>query len=379
MIKIITTGQEAMTEIKLYEEEPTDPPIDPDETPLRDRKLFVQPYDLIIKSLIDQIESGSIHLRPLSDKPRFQRRYVWNNKLASLLVESILLNVPIPPIYMSQNDNMELDIIDGQQRVFSLYRFWDNQFKLEKLEVLTELNGSKYFELERPVQLKLGNHSLRCVVITNESHPEIKFEVFQRLNTNTMPLNAQELRNCVYRGALNDLLEELSVFKPWLDIIGRKIPDKRMRDEELILRFFSYQLLGLKSYRTPLKHWLNDAAAMGMKLDEKKIEKLRDLWTSTIEKCLLLFDMNECFRRPAGIGAKRVAINRALMDLTMYQIAKTDRGVVQNKREEFRKAYNAICRDEEFDDLISRSIDHKSRVLRRFELWNQRFSKMLEE
>src|SRR5262249_50186995 len=154
------------------------------------------------------------------------------NKLASRLVESILLNVPIPPCYLSQNDDFELDVIDGQQRIFSIYRFSQNQFRLTDLEILRELNGQRFFEIDKNNQRKFETHTLRGVIITNDSHPEIRFDVFERLNTNTVPLNAQEIRNCIYRGALVDLVTQLAEYEPWLNILNRKQPDKRMRGEE---------------------------------------------------------------------------------------------------------------------------------------------------
>ena len=119
---------------------------DPDEAPLKDRKVITQPYDLVVESLADQIKNGTIFLRPLNNRPNFQRKYVWTNNLASMLIESILLNVPIPPCYLSQNEDFELDVIDGQQRLFSIYRFIDNQFSLAPLEVLKEFGGKRFHE-----------------------------------------------------------------------------------------------------------------------------------------------------------------------------------------------------------------------------------------
>jgi hypothetical protein len=92
----------------LYEGQDQEDIPDPDEIPIQDRKLVTQPYDLVIASLLDQIDKGTLHLRPISDRPTFQRRYVWPNKLASRFIESILLNVPIPPVYLSQNEDFEL-------------------------------------------------------------------------------------------------------------------------------------------------------------------------------------------------------------------------------------------------------------------------------
>ncbi len=362
-----------MTDDKpLYElEKDTDVP-DPDEAPLKDRKVITQPYDLVVESLSDQIKGGTIFLRPLNDRPNFQRQYVWTNILASRLIESILLNVPIPPCYLSQNEEFELDVIDGQQRLYSIYRFLNNQFKLTKLEILSEFNDKRFHELPTKTQRQLRTHTLRCILITNESHPDIKFDVFERLNTNTVPLNAQELRNCVYRGSLNSMLKEASEFPPWLAILGRAHPDNRLRDEELILRFFAFELLGLASYKTPQKHWLNDAAKMGQKLSLKKVESLLQRWRNTIEICLTLFDANECFRRE-----KSRSINRALFDLITSSAKNLTPKQAMTARRDFRAAYVKLNKNDEFQDLISRAVDHTKRTKRRFDIWNQQMGKVL--
>lgn len=358
-------------EIDLNIDEP-----DPDETPIRDRRLITNPYDLVVEALMDQIGRKTIFLRPMSARPSFQRHYVWSNRLASRLIESILLNVPIPPCYLSQNDDFELDVIDGQQRLYSIYRFCENQFALSGLEVLTELNGKRFHKLESRTERQIMTHTMRCVLISNESHPEIKFDVFERLNTNTVPLNAQELRNCVYRGALNDLLKDAVTYEPWLSVFRRKTPDKRMRDEELILRYYAFAIHGLDSYRTPQKRWLNDAAEAGKRYSEDRISELLELWQRAIDVSLEWFTPDECFRRmPRG---RSRAINRALFDLVMLTASRTTAKKAKAVRSEFRAAYRKLFKNEEFSDLISRSVDHKSRTLRRFELWTQAFRRIVK-
>lgn len=354
----------------IYEPDSDNEKPDPDETPIKNRKVVTQPYDLAISGLVDQIEAKTIFLRPLSSRPRFQRMYVWTNSLASRLVESILLKVPIPPCYLSQNDEYELDVIDGQQRLYSLFRFVKNQFNLTNLEVLSELNGQRFFELPANLQRQLLTHTLRCVLITNESHPEIKFDVFERLNTSTVPLNAQEIRNCVYRGPLNELIADLSYKKKWLEIRGRKLPDKRLRDEEMILRFFAFELLGLNSYKTPLKHWLNDAAKLGRSVTGEKSAELEGRFLSALDVCCVWFSPRECFRRP---GSK--AINRALFDLLMATASKLNVDEAKASKEIFLNLYNKLLSSEDFEDLISRSVDHKSRTLSRFSMWDDYIEK----
>ena len=356
---------------KIYEDEAEENQPDPDEKTAQDRNLFTQPYDLTIGSLISQIKDQTLHLRPLSGRPNFQRKYVWTDRLASLLIESIFLNIPIPPCYFSQNEEYELDVIDGQQRIYSIYRFMDNQFPLSSLEVISELNGMRFHKLRRQLQRQIETHTLRAVVITNKSHPDIQFDVFERLNTNTMPLNAQELRNCIYRGNLNNLLGVLVKYKPWLQILGRRNPDKRLRDEELILRFIAFQIMGIQSYKTPQKHWLNEAANKGRHLTDAELNELENTWKNAIENSLIIFSPKDCFRRLDQEG-KRPVINRALMDLIMYTLSGKTHSLVKEKAEGFKHYYSELLQDDEFQDLIGRAIDHKSRTRRRFEMWRER-------
>jgi len=348
---------------------------DPDAVRIAERRVYTQPYDLVVQSLMDQIKNGTIFLQPLSARPGFQRRYVWGNPLASRLIESILLNVPIPPCYLSQNAEYELDVIDGQQRLMSIWRFMENEFALVGLEVYQELNGCRFHKLPANLQRKLKTHTLRLVAVTNESHPDVKFDVFQRLNTNTVPLNAQELRNCMFRGALNELLKDVVTYSPWLRILRKKRADKRMRDEELALRFFSFQARGLGTYSTPQKLWLNVTASEGRAYSVERIQELRSTWMHAIDVSLMWFEPDECFRRiPVE---KPLAINRALFDLTMFSAARIDPAVAATHRKQIRTAYTKLLQDDEFNDLISRAVDHTSRTRRRFGMWNAEVGKVI--
>ncbi len=363
------------TDPRLYESDKASDLPDPDEVPIRNRKVVTQPYDVGVESMIHQIDNGTIFLRPISERPEFQRRYVWNDKLASRLIESILLKVPIPPCYLSQNDDFEQDVIDGQQRIYSIYRFCKNHFKLAGLEVLSELNGKSCHELDTKLQRQINTHTQRFVLITNESHPEVKFEVFERLNTNTVPLTAQELRNCVYRGALLSLLKELVLSEEWLAILRRKEPDKRMRDEELLLRFFAFKIKGLNSYKTPQKHWLNEAAKDGRNFSDEKIQELRSDWNRALGNSLIWFSYDECFR--SSLKSPPKAINRAIFDLVTQAAVTLTAQKAASVKTKFRKNFEKLLDNKEFQDLISRSVDHKTRTIKRFELWEEAMAEVL--
>lgn len=356
---------------------------DPNERKIKDFKLYTHPMDINIETITIQIKDGLIHVRPINAKPRFQRKYVWPDTTASQLIESLLLNVPIPPIYLAEDDEAEHDVIDGQQRIYTLYRFFDNQFKLTGLKILNELNGIKYFEMDSKLRTKLRKKTLRCIVISNDSDPDLKFEVFERLNSNTVPLNAQELRNCVYRGPFNYLLHDLSEYKPWLKILGRRDPDKRLRDEEMILRYFSFQILGIDKYFTPQKFWLNKTAETGSQINEIEANELAQRWKETIQKCYTVFEPNECFRRSVN-PLKKTAVNKAIMDLVLYSFSDTPADVLFAKRENIRNALysllddqTVVFNDDDFSGLVSRSVDHVRRVNKRFEIWQRAFNRAI--
>ncbi|AEP09567.1 DUF262 domain-containing protein [Micavibrio aeruginosavorus] len=342
--------------------------------PVKERRLITQPYDNSVSSLIEAVSSKRLYLKPLHDRPHFQRNYVWDKKFASRLIESIILNVPIPPVYLSENEENELDVIDGQQRIYSIYMYVKNQFQLKGLEVYWNYNGLRFHELPAIHQRSILNYSIRSVVITNQSHPEIKFDVFERLNTNTRPLNSQELRNCMYRGNLNDLLHELVLHKPWLDIQDTKEPQGRMQDAEMILRFFAFHIGGVKNYKTPLKIWLNHTLKDGKHYDPKKIAKLKNAWEESIDKILLVFKPEEAFRRPdEKTGKYSRTLNKSIMDLQLYYFSKKSVDFLKQNKKEIRRAFQAILEDDAFKDLLTKSVDHKSRTEARFKKWDEFF------
>jgi hypothetical protein len=160
-----------------------------------ERRLVTQPYDLGVKGLTTDIDEGRIAL-----EIAYQRKYVWDAGKASRLIESLLLNVPIPVCYFAEDENGVYEVIDGLQRLQSIKHFLEGDLQLRGLSVLKELDGKRFMELAPKDRRRLENRTIRCIVITDDSHPDIKFDVFERLNTGAASLTAQELRNAVYRG-----------------------------------------------------------------------------------------------------------------------------------------------------------------------------------
>lgn len=142
--------------------------------------------------------------------PEWQRNYVWDRNRASKLIESFLLDIPVPVIYLAKTPEGKYEVIDGLQRLTSVFNFIDNKYRLSRLDILTDLNGKLFRELPEKQQHKLEDCVLRSFELSSTASPDIHFIVFERLNTGGVKLNDMEIRNCLYRGTLNDLIKSLA-------------------------------------------------------------------------------------------------------------------------------------------------------------------------
>jgi hypothetical protein len=339
------------------------------EFPPPEREIFTQPYDLSLQTLLEQWDSGSLSL------PELQREYVWDNGRASRLIESFILNIPVPPIYFAERQDAVLEIIDGHQRVRSVVRFMKNEFALTGLRVLSEYRRCRFHQLPKREQRFLKTRSIRAIVISHKSHPNMKFEVFERLNTGGIVLNAQELRNCLYRGTLNRRLKELVRHPAFRNCIGTSRPRRRMVDEELVLRWFAmYDQLA--EYRPPLKRFLNEYMDDHKGESQAWLEPREALFKDTMnrisgllaEQAFRLIDaegnpLKDSEGRPLPRG-----VNRALFDAQAlaFSWVVTPHGK-QNRKLILHSIAEVLERDE-FQDAVRRATGDRARLRLRVKL-----------
>lgn len=325
------------------------------EIPKEVRKLRTQAYDKSVSDIIRSIRDGDLML-----DPDYQRNYVWDNKKASLLMESILLNVPIPVIYVSEDEDSKWSVVDGLQRLYSLYRFFSNEFRLIGLEVLTELKGLTYLKLNPKASRILNNGILRIIVILQESHPEIKYDIFQRLNQSPIKLTEQELRNCLYRGSFINMLKDLRSNEKFLKCVGFKGPQKRFLDAELILRYFaladSFNLEKgeVKGYLSKMKTFLNSYIEKHKSATPKEITQFEKRFEDTIDKVHFVFG-ERAFRKVVDPeGNKDALLNRALMDVIMVSFDRFSLDDIRRKKDDILTLYASLpFKDTHFADSIS--------------------------
>ena len=319
------------------------------------RKIRTQAYDKSVEDTVRMIEKGRIYLQP--DFQRYSQ--VWDYKTASQLIESILLNVPIPPIYVAEEDDGSWNIIDGLQRLTSFKNFYEGKFKLKGLDSLKELNKQSYESLNPNAKSILDNGSLRIILITKESHPEMKYDVFMRLNRGSVKLTEQELRNCLYRGSLNDLIKDLRHNKKLLEILNLTEPHKRMDDAELILRYFALsenfdkEKMSIFGYKGIMKTFLNAFMDKNKNMTEYQINQLREKFNDTINKVYSIFGKN-AFKRIEANGEFYKWTNKAIYDFIMLSFEQYHLDELMKHKEQILNALKTcVNENKEFEDSIT--------------------------
>lgn len=249
------------------------------------RPVSSQPNDWTVATLRDKYERGQIHLQP-----PYQRQYVWDLKpeLPSRLIESLLLQIPIPPLYFVRLETGKSEVVDGQQRLTTLIRFVKNEFPLQKLQKLSSLNSKRFCELSEQEQEKILDAPIRSIVIDSGTNLDLRYEIFERLNRGAMALNEQEIRNCVYRGAFCDLLVQLEKDANWRRVKGNNSPEPRFIEREMILRFFAFANR-IDYYKGNLKRFLNDYMGKYAPKEDVQVAELGTTFRQTMHNVYTVF------------------------------------------------------------------------------------------
>ena len=288
-----------------------------DETVVRIQEYSITSYgiDFDVEGIVRRLKRGDI------DIPGFQRGFVWDQKRSSLFIESLLLGLPVPGIFLyREQDSQKQFVIDGQQRLTTLQFFYDGKFaetgrifKLSGLE--SRFDGLAYKNLESSDRRKLDNSIIHATVIRQDKPDDSgtsQYAIFERINTTAIPLSPQEIRAVVYRGQFNELLVELNKDANWRELFGSI--HKRKRDEELILRFLAlYFCLEEYASASSMKDFLNTFMYQNQNLKLPE-DKIRPLFEDTV--CTIL---NKIGRDAFKLTR---AVNAAVLDSLMIGIAR---------------------------------------------------------
>lgn len=340
------------------------------------REVLTHPGEPEVGSLYEKYKRGRLVLQP-----EFQREYVWDRKKASRLVESVLLRVPLPIIYLSEQPDGKEYVIDGQQRLTSLFSFIEGRFpngepfKLVGLTAYEELNKKAFTEIGQELQDRIQFYNVRTVTLLRQSDPDLKFEIFERLNTGSEPLNDMELRNCVYRGRYNALLKELAADLDFRALLKLTAADKRMRDVELVLRFASFFHATYLKYAAPMKRFYNHDMEKYQNISDEDAEALRSAFKNALVLVRSLLGPEHAFKRyyagttqsPNGRWETK-KFNASLYDVLMGVLCDKDRNQVMAARDALREGWiDLLANDPEFNRAITVGTSAEEMVLLRFD------------
>lgn len=290
----------------------------------KERTVKTQTIEYDLETLVKKIKRNVIKLNP-----EYQRKHRWDDETSSRLIESLILNIPIPFIYISQDvdvdeevdsESSRFSVIDGQQRLTAIYNFFENKYQLQGLEVLDKLNGSYNKDLPPFLIRRLEERSIRCLRIDSTLDPQVKYDIFERLNSGSVKLESQELRNATCRGPFKDLIKELSKNRDFIDAC-KLTPDssrvKKMEDEELVLRFFSINFRdSYKEYRGKFKNFLTVKMNEFNQNSAEELDEMKNLFNKTFEeikKSNVEFPFTKY--RPNGNGLDKMSdFNAAVFD-----------------------------------------------------------------
>lgn len=315
-------------------------------------------------TLASLVQSGAIDI-----SPTFQRRDRWGSEQQSRLIESFLVNIPVPPVYLAE-DIARLGsyaVIDGKQRLTSIAAFFAGKLTLRGLTRLTGLNGCRYSTLPDGIRIPLGMKSLRVTTLLRQSEEEFKHEVFLRLNTGGEVLNPQEIRNVAYRGPLNDLvytLAEDEFLRAQFKVHPPSSPAYRqMTDAEYVLRFLTLSS-GWRSFRGDLRTEMDRFMWKNRFIERTSLFQLEKRFRGAIDTAEAVWGA-DAFKRPGRDQALA-----GLYDAEMVSLAELDGHVHKSliqRRSKVRRSTAALFDDPEFDEAVRRGTNTPTRLRYRTE------------
>lgn len=371
------------------------------------RKLYVDKVDKSTSDLFRMIIEGELNLQP-----PYQREFVWDQKTMSKFIESLLLSIPIPTIFLAENDDDTFEVIDGQQRLTTIVAFMksklsDNEIEklpeklkrlniliLNGLETLKQFNKKSYEDLIE-MQRKFNNVSLPVVIVKKDSTEDIKYDIFSRINSGSIKLNNQELLNVMYRGILINSLNNSSQTEKVDKVFGyRPVLKKRFGYNEILLRakvmeaFIDKDNWKLKAIEVKNKDNLNkDFRTYNGRLniaileylkeyrfDQEEATKLENFIEDSVNKVDEVFG-DEAFIRINK--TKSTSINKNIAELQLVVLSKLRYDVVIKNKELIKQTFEDFLKDVD-QDIFLRGTNNTANIEKRYE-WGKILSNRIKE
>ncbi|OYY73722.1 MAG: hypothetical protein B7Y40_07620 [Gammaproteobacteria bacterium 28-57-27] len=344
-----------------------------------DDSLFnIKPWgaDLSFRELIDRYDDDELI------KPELQRNYVWDRREASRFIDSLLLGLPVPSIFLAQTADEKLLIIDGYQRIMTVRDFVrgvftkdEKSFALSRTErINSRWRGKQFVELTESEQRRIRNTTIHAIIFAQQKDPVSSdtslFQVFERINTSGRTLTAQEIRNCVAQGDYNSLLIKLNKYQAWRKLFGLSVADPTMRDMEYILRFFALSSVGFKASKTErisLRRELDLHIKDKSKLTDEELTEMEQRFYSSVDMALKLFGENAFHNVSPSDSSKFVPkFNPTIFDSILIAIDSAIRRGVEPINDPVEQKFK-LLKDPEYKITIAKETMRRNNIKKRIE------------
>lgn len=348
--------------------------------PFSTKDIKVTHATIAMSSLISRLEHDEIDLNP-----DFQRNEsLWDRKKMSRLIESILLKLPLPVFYFDVTNPDKWIVVDGLQRLSSLKKFVvDKKLKLYDLEFLKQLNDKKFDDLDRALKRVIDETQIVTYQIEAQTPKEVRYSIFNRINTGGLSLNAQEIRQALnQKGKGVDFLKNICEDKIFKKVVA--ISSKRMADRELALRFIAFKLtVGIPFKFHDMGNFLDDAMDRLDNInDEVKLQNIKGEFFNSLEFSEKVLGENHRFSRSIGFEEKTKTLNRSLFDVITVCFSEIeDKELFLHKKEVFLEKFRMLLQDEqgEFSKSITEGTSSKGAVETRFKIMRNLIKEVLDE
>lgn len=335
--------------------------------PFNPNEIDVDISTVNLGSLIDQLENDEIDLQP-----DFQRvTDVWDNVKKSRLIESILLGLPLPSFYFSENPvSQKLSIIDGLQRICAIRDFVlekENPLKLEGLQFLKNFEGFTFSQLARPEVKRIKSLKITMNTLRKGTPLDVKYIIFQRVNTAGVPLTPQEMRHALNQGPAAIFIKELADMESFKKATNYSVESKRMQDRDFVNRFIAF-FIGYQDYMGDLDMFLNDKMGELNKMTSEQRDDIRVSFDKAMKCCYEIFK-NDAFRKKYSVTDKRKPISKSVYDTLSVNIAwlsDEEQLMLLKNAEAFKTGMIRLFNDERFNFSISTGTGQKYNVDLRF-------------
>lgn len=336
-------------------------------SPFDTSKIRVETKNTQMDAIIKRIKNSEIDLAP-----SFQRQGgIWSDIAQSRLIESMLIKIPLPAFYMDASDDNNWLIVDGLQRLTTIRRFViDKSLLLTGLEFLTEYNGKDFDNLPRSFQRRIEETDIVLYLIQPGTPPNVKFDIFRRINTGGEPLSAQEIRHALNQGQVTIFLKSLAQSDEFRFATFNGVSSKRMDDRECVLRFLAFNFFKASTYDDDnFDRFLNNAMAHANELSKEKLDSYAELFKKSMICAKSIFGKNS-FRKLYGLNNYRYPINKALFEawsVNLSGISDAERAILlERKNSVIEKFTWLMSNDYDFEQSISQGTGSVKRVRYRF-------------